>query len=208
MFRHAFFGFRKSHRWRHGDGRDHHRYGPIGDDVTYVRRDWRERGRGPLSRGGGARLFSPRDLRLILLAKIEEKSSYGYELIKTFEQIFGSAFTPGPALIYPTLTLLEELGYLSSSCSEGTNRLFEMTAEGRSYLRDHTVALQSASTRMQIAARVVSSESPPQDVHYAMDTLMAALMFQNRGWDAKEVQWVRQIIERAADAISRGSDHE
>ena len=208
MFHRAFYGFRKHHHGRYGDGFNHHRYGSVADDVTYKRRHWHVGGYDRLGRGGGARLFRPRDLRLIFLARIEEKSRCGYELIELFEQTFGNAFTPGPALVYPTLTLLEELGYLSSSSTAGTTRQFEITAEGRRYLREHAVALQSALARMEMAARVVSSEPLPQDVYDAMDTLTAALRFPNRGWDANERQRIRKIIERAADAISRGSVHE
>jgi DNA-binding PadR family transcriptional regulator len=176
-----------------------------GEDVRDER--VRRMGRGPFGRGGGGggRVFGPGDLRLVLLAMIEEKPRHGYELIKELEQKFGGGYAPSPGSIYPTLTLLEELEHVRASSSEGTKRLFEITAEGRKYLRENEAALKSALTRMEMAARAVSGESPPMDLHHAMHTLKAALMFHRGGWDAKETERVREIIERAADEIARGT---
>jgi DNA-binding PadR family transcriptional regulator len=159
-------------------------------------------------RGGRGRFFGPGDLRLVLLALIEEKPRHGYELIKDLEAKFGGAYAPSPGSVYPTLTLLEELGHVRSTASEGTKRLVEITDEGRRYVADNQVALDSAMSRMAMAARAASGEMPPEDVHHAMHTLKAALSFHRAAWDAGETERVRKIIEEAAAAISKGSGHE
>jgi len=164
-------------------------------------------GSGPFGRGGG-RVFGPGDLRLVLLAMIAEKPRHGYELIKELEQKFGGGYAPSPGSIYPTLTLLEELEHVRSAASVGTKRLFEITADGNNYLHENAAALKSALARMEMAARAVSGESPPEDLHHAMHTLKAALMFHRGGWDAKEAARVRKIIEDAAAAISRGPERD
>ena len=110
--------------------------------------------------------------------------------------------------MYPTLTLLEELGYVRSSTTEGTRRLFEITDEGRAYLRENAAALNSALARMEMAARAFSGDSPPDELYHAMHTLKAALAFHRGGWDAAETERVRKLIEDAADAISRGPARE
>ena len=160
-------------------------------------------GRGGFGRGGGGggRIFGPGDLRLVLLAAIEEKPRHGYELIKDLEAKFGGGYAPSPGSVYPTLTLMEELGHVRSVTSEGPKRLFEITAEGRGYLRENQAALNSALARMEMAARAMSGERPPADLHHAMHTLKAALMFHRGGWDSKETERVRKIIESAAAAI-------
>jgi DNA-binding PadR family transcriptional regulator len=211
MFHSLFHGFHHGHHSMHrhggrGGGRRGMRSG-AGEDVRDER--VRRMGRGPFGRGGGGgRVFGPGDLRLVLLAMIEEKPRHGYELIKELEQKFGGGYAPSPGSIYPTLTLLEELEHVRASSSEGTKRLFEITAEGRKYLRENEAALKSALARMEMAARAVSGESPPMDLHHAMHTLKAALMFHRGGWGAKETERVREIIERAADEIARGSDRD
>jgi DNA-binding PadR family transcriptional regulator len=168
-------------------------------------------GRGPFGRGGGGgggRVFGPGDLRLVLLALIAAKPRHGYELIKDLEHKFGGGYAPSPGSVYPTLTLLEELGHLRSTTSDGTKRLFEATAEGREYLRENRAALNSALARMEMAARALSGDAPPPELHHAMHTLKASLLFHRGGWDSKETERVRKIIEDAAAAISGGTDHE
>jgi DNA-binding PadR family transcriptional regulator len=166
-------------------------------------------GRGRFGGGGGAgRVFGPGDLRLVLLAMIEERARHGYELIKELEQKFGGGYAPSPGSVYPTLMLLEELGYVRAATAEGSRKLFEITTEGRSYLRENQAALNSALARMDMAARAVAGEAPPDDLHHAMHTLKAALMFHRGGWSDKEVERVRNIIEAAAEAITRRPDRE
>jgi DNA-binding PadR family transcriptional regulator len=165
-------------------------------------------GFGSGGRGGRGRFFGPGDLRLVLLALIEEKPRHGYELIKDLEAKFGGAYAPSPGSVYPTLTLLEELGHVRSTASEGTKRLVEITDAGRRYVADNQAALDSAMSRMTMAARAASGEMPPPDVHHAMHTLKAALSFHRASWDAGETERVRKIIEEAAAAISRGPGHE
>jgi DNA-binding PadR family transcriptional regulator len=167
-------------------------------------------GRGGFGRGagGGGRVFGPGDLRLVLLSSIEEKPRHGYELIKDLEAKFGGGYAPSPGSVYPTLTLMEELGHVRAVTSEGSKRLFEITTEGSAYLRENQAALDSALARLDMAARAVSGEAPPQDLHHAMHTLKAALMFHRGGWDTKETERVRKIIEGAAEAIAGKSERE
>jgi len=201
------YGHRHSH-WMHrhgGGGRRGIRPGRPEEGRERLSR--RMGGGGPFGRGGG-RVFGPGDLRLVLLAMIAEKPRHGYELIKELEQKFGGGYAPSPGSIYPTLTLLEEYEHVRSVASAGTKRLFEITAEGNNHLRENEAALKSALARMEMAARAVSGESPPEELHHAMHTLKAALMFHRGAWSAKEAARVRKIIEEAADAISRGPDRE
>jgi DNA-binding PadR family transcriptional regulator len=162
------------------------------------------RRRSPFGRGGGGRVFGPGDLRLVLLALIESKPRHGYELIKELEQKFGGGYAPSPGSVYPTLTLLEELNHVSSVTSEGTKRLFAITKQGAGYLRKNQSALNSAMTRMEMAARAFAGAAPPSELHHAMHTLKASLLFHRGGWNAKETERVTKIIEDAADKIARG----
>lgn len=153
--------------------------------------------------GGRRRVFAPGDLRLVLLSLIEEKPRHGYELIKELEQKFGGAYAPSPGSVYPNLTLLEELGQVRASATGGSRRLFEITPEGSAWLRENEAALESALSRMDIAARAVYGEAPPAELRHAMHTLRTALMFHRGDWDAQETERVRRLIEDAAEAISR-----
>lgn len=147
-------------------------------------------------------MFGPGDLRLVLLSLIAERARHGYELIKDLEQIFGGSYSPSPGSIYPTLTLLEELSYVSSQQTEGTKRLFTITEPGAQYLRDNDAALRGAKARMELAARAAVGDAPPMELRQAMHTLKVALSLHRGGWDQLETERVRKIIEEAATAIS------
>src|SRR6201997_5641839 len=89
--------------------------------------------------GGGhggrfGRFFDHGDLRYVLLGLIAERPRHGYELIKAIEEKFGGMYSPSPGVIYPTLTLLEELGYIRAEPGGGTKKLYSITDEGTNFL--------------------------------------------------------------------------
>ena len=57
-------------------------------------------------------------LELLALALIAQQPRHGYELIKLIEEMTSGAYSPSPGVIYPTLTFLEEAGFVSLE-SEG-----------------------------------------------------------------------------------------
>jgi DNA-binding PadR family transcriptional regulator len=157
--------------------------------------------------GGGGRVFGPGDLRLVLLALIAEQPRHGYELIKEIEQRFGGTYAPSPGSVYPTLTLLEELGYVRATAAEGAKRLFEITDEGRAFLAANQAAVNGVMDRMGLAARAMTGHATPDVIYQAMHTLKAALRFHHTGWSASEIKRVRRILERAAQEISGETPH-
>ena len=128
------FGMRHSgsREERHGVGRHghwgrHHRHGGG--------RQGREGGFG----GGGdmkrfGRMLAQGDLRLLALALIAEQPRHGYEIIKVLEDKTEGWYAPSPGIVYPTLTYLEEAGYVTAQ-ADGTKKLYTITDEGRATSR-------------------------------------------------------------------------
>jgi DNA-binding PadR family transcriptional regulator len=79
------------------------------------------------------RMLAQGDVRLIALALIAEAPRHGYEIIKLVEEKTADWYSPSPGIIYPTLTYLEEAGYVTASV-EGSKKLYTITEEGRAYL--------------------------------------------------------------------------
>ena len=90
-------------------------------------------------RGGGGdmlrfgRMLAQGDLRLLALSLIAEQPRHGYEIIKVLEEKTGGWYSPSPGIVYPTLTYLEEAGYVTAQV-EGAKKLYTITDEGRAYL--------------------------------------------------------------------------
>ncbi len=161
-------------------------------------------GRGGFGRGGGGgRIFGPGDLRLILLALVAEKPSHGYDLIKAVEQKFGGGYSPSPGSVYPTLTLLEDLGHVRATTTDGAKRLFEITDEGRAFVAENQTIIDGIMARVALAARAMSGNTPPPQIYQAMHTLRAALLLHRGEWTEQEANRVREILELAAEAISK-----
>ena len=125
------------------------------------------------SHGRRGRVFDQGDLRLLLLSLIAERPSHGYELIRLIEEKLGGAYTPSPGVVYPTLTLLEELGYATVEAQEGGRKLYSVTEAGRAYLAESTETVQRMRGRMD-DARERSGQAPPQ-LRRAMENLRTAL---------------------------------
>ncbi len=75
--------------------------------MSASRRAWREN------------RFERGDIKYVILDLLRERPSYGYEIIRALEERFGGLYTPSAGTVYPTLQMLEEMGYVTSSQSEG-----------------------------------------------------------------------------------------
>jgi DNA-binding PadR family transcriptional regulator len=91
-------------------------------------------GGGDMIRAG--RMLATGDLRLIALALIAEQPRHGYEIIKVLEDKTEGWYSPSPGIVYPTLTFLEEAGYVTAE-TEGAKKLYTITEEGRAYLDEN-----------------------------------------------------------------------
>ncbi len=106
--------------------------------------------------GSRPRIFEQGDLRWVILALIAEKPAHGYEIIKAIEDRLGGSYAPSPGTVYPTLTLLEELGYIRVKETEGPRKLYEITAEGETALEQNRGIVDA------ILAKMAEIQSPPQ----------------------------------------------
>ena len=119
-------------------------FGSDPDGRWAAGRGWRRRhgfGGGRHGLGGGdmvraGRMLATGDLRLIALALIAEQPRHGYEIIKVLEEKTSGWYSPSPGIVYPTLTFLEEAGYVTAQ-AEGAKKLYTITDEGRAYLQDN-----------------------------------------------------------------------
>jgi DNA-binding PadR family transcriptional regulator len=76
------------------------------------------------------------DLRVVVLALLADGPRHGYDIIKALEEKSSGIYSPSPGVVYPTLTYLEEAGYVTA-VSEGNKKVYAITDTGRAHLAEN-----------------------------------------------------------------------
>ena len=87
--------------------------------------------RGRHFRGRMGRVFEQGDLKYVILSLLDEKPRHGYEIIKALEEKSGGSYSPSPGTVYPTLTMLEEMGYAKATTEDGGKQRVRHHARGQ-----------------------------------------------------------------------------
>jgi DNA-binding PadR family transcriptional regulator len=162
-----------------------------------------EHGRGRHERGGRRRVFDHGELRLVVLALIAERPRHGYEIIKAIEDRLAGSYSPSPGVIYPTLTMLEELGHATVEADNG-KKLYAITDEGRAYLAANQRAVDAALARMSEVNAIHGGGPAPQLIRAVENLKLALRLRQGRGpLTEAQLYSVVEIIDAAAVAIER-----
>jgi DNA-binding PadR family transcriptional regulator len=149
----------------------------------------------------GGRMFEQGDLRLVVLRLLDEKPRHGYEIIKALEEKSGGMYSPSPGAVYPTLTLLEELGHARAVDEGGGRKIYEITDEGRKHLAEHQSTADDIFERVSHAAG--AGAELIGELAGAFGSLGRAAFrtaSQARG-DREKLRRVREVLERAAREI-------
>ncbi|MGH8182994.1 MAG: PadR family transcriptional regulator [Rhodanobacteraceae bacterium] len=160
--------------------------------------------RGGGRHGGGGRMFGHGDLKLLLLALIEQEPRHGYELIRIIEDMFHGQYSPSPGTIYPTLTMLEEMGHVAVQSEEGGRKRYAITYEGRAFLDENRDAVEAVTASTERKARFAAKLATPMAIRDAVHALKHALAMRVSKWDKTEAERVVGILERAARDIAAG----
>ena len=156
-------------------------------------------------RGGGRRrLFGNDALRLILLKLIADAPRHGYDLIREIETLSGEVYVPSPGVVYPTLTLLADMGLIAEQPGESSRKLFAITEEGAAHLSDHGEGVALVMDRLRSLARK-AERTDGAPIRRAMHNLGMAVRarLEKEGADAETMFDVAALIDDAASKIER-----
>ena len=194
-------------RRRHAGGnRRSFSFGPIDFDVEYGIGSGRGGWGG--SRGRDRkRMFEGGELRLVLLKLIADQPRHGYELIKAIEEMTGGDYAPSPGIVYPTLTMLEDMGHIAETKSKDTKKVYEATKDGRAHLDENSDEVDELIERLEGHGHHRRRSQRPE-IGRAIGNMMTAL--RNRiahdGWNEDLLEEVIDILDEAAQRIERVKD--
>lgn len=95
-----------------------------------------------------SRLFEKGDLKYVILDLLKDKPSHGYEIIRAMEERFHGFYSPSAGSVYPTLQLLEDMGYVTSAEQDG-KKVYTITDAGRSFLKEREETIDKIKGHMR-----------------------------------------------------------
>ena len=167
-------------------------------------------GAGPGGWGGGhrrrdrKRMFEGGELRLVLLKLIADEPRHGYQLIKATEELTEGDYAPSPGVVYPTLTMLDDMGLIAEKKSKDAKKVFEATDEGRAHLAENAEEVDDLISKLEGHGKKQRHGQRPE-IGRAIGNLMTAL--RNRvahdGWNEQLLEEVIDILDDASQRIER-----
>jgi DNA-binding PadR family transcriptional regulator len=92
--------------------------------------------------------FQKGDLKYVVLGLLKDKPRYGYEIIRALEERSHGFYTPSPGVVYPTLQMLEEMGYASAEERDG-KKVYTITDEGLKFLAERKDQAEEVKCQMK-----------------------------------------------------------
>lgn len=154
--------------------------------------------------GRRQRVFGGDELRLVLLKLISETPRHGYDLIRAIEERTGGAYAPSPGVVYPTLTLLSEMGLIAERQTEGARKLFAVTPEGTRHLEERDAEVQALFARLDGLGQT-RDRLDAMPLRRAMHNLRTVLMHRMAAGtlEGEKIHDAVALIDEAARKIER-----
>jgi len=155
---------------------------------------------------GGGRVFGHGGLRLVLLQLIAHKPAHGYELIKAIEERLGGRYSPSPGTVYPTLTMLEELGYVQvEAADDGGRKRYSVTDAGRDFLANNRASTDEMMGRMNAGVDGAGPRAgrPPQVVRAIENLKLAMRLRLARELTEEQAHEFAAVLDSAAQQLER-----
>ncbi len=164
----------------------------------------RRGGGGRGERGERRRMFDGGELRLVLLKLIADEPRHGYDLIRHIEELTSGSYAPSPGVIYPTLTMLDDMGLIEAQQSDSAKKLFAITDAGRTELESNSEIVEAALARLT-AVGEETQRTDSASVRRAMGNLRQVLMNRlgDRDLDGDTLHDIVALIDEAAQKIER-----
>ena len=154
--------------------------------------------------GGRRRMFESGELKLVLLKLISDQPRHGYDLIRAIEEMTGGAYAPSPGIVYPTLTMLQDMGLIEEAEAEGARKAFAVTSEGEAELADKADEVAALFDRLG-DLKPDTERAGRAPIKRAVGTLLSALWprVSHEEMDEDTLHQIAAVLDEAAQKIER-----
>ena len=150
-------------------------------------------------------MFDAGELRLVLLKLIADQPRHGYDLIRAIEEMTHGAYAPSPGIVYPTLTMLQDMGLIEEAKGEGSRKAFADHRGGRGASRREGGGgrrLCSSGSRIS-AATSARPAAPRSSARSATCSPRSGTASPARMSDEGTLHKIAAILDEAAQKIER-----
>ncbi len=143
--------------------------------------------------------FQKGDLKYVILDLIEDKPRHGYEIIREFEEMSHGLYKPSPGAVYPTLQMLEEMGYATAVEQDG-KKVYTITEQGREFLVAQKVLADGVRDQMKNrwSFKKIGRMVMVMKEYHALENLISRGL---RSMDEDKTQRIRQVLIQACQDI-------
>jgi DNA-binding PadR family transcriptional regulator len=143
--------------------------------------------------------FHKGDLKYVILDMLKDKPRHGYDIIRELEELSYGFYKPSPGVIYPTLQMLQEMGYASSAEQEG-KRVYSITEEGLKFLKNQSDIADGVRRQMRHkwSFKNIGRMVMIMREYHALEDLLGSGF---RSLDADKAEQIRQILSQAYQEI-------
>jgi DNA-binding PadR family transcriptional regulator len=116
----------------------------------------------------------------LALHLIGQQPSHGYDLIRAVGELVGGDYQPSPGTMYPTLSVLVDMGHVTATESAGGRKQYAITQDGQAALAEQDESLQRLLSRLSDGRRHERHQRPAQLVR-ALENFKTALRLKLDG---------------------------
>jgi DNA-binding PadR family transcriptional regulator len=146
-------------------------------------------------------VFGKGDLKYVILDLLKDRPAHGYEVMRALEGRFRGFYSPSPGSVYPTLQMLEDLGYVSATRRDG-KKVYEITDEGREFIEENRRSVEDIWGRVGGGwdPEVAAGLHEIKDDLVGLGRVFGREMHEGR-LDREKLRRIREVIAKAAREI-------
>ncbi len=136
--------------------------------------------------------FQKGDLKYVILDLLKDKPRHGYEVIRELEEMSHGLYTPSPGAVYPTLQMLEEMGYAEAAERDG-KKIYTITDAGLKFLEERKDSADEVRSQMRHrwSFKNIGKMAMMMKEYHALEHLLTDVL---RSQDAEKMQRARQVL--------------
>jgi DNA-binding PadR family transcriptional regulator len=150
-----------------------------------------------------SRFFDKGDLKYVILDLLKDKPAHGYEIIRALESRFHGFYTPSAGSVYPTLQLMEDLGYIKALEQDG-KKVYTVTEEGIKFLKERKETVDKIKDHMRAwwgHGKLRDFASPIKESMMDLGEIRRSIITAAHHKDVEKLGKIKEIIAKARGDI-------